>query len=212
MKQICSICHSQTSIWTRIKITDGFICGKCASKCSEHILDDIRKMTVNDIREHLVYRTENRNSQRLKEFHADTVLGKYEVIQIDTVHGLWLLKKNRPFYKRDNPDIFSLSQITDIRVQIKQECINTFEKLNGKNSRLSQWVGEKIIRKPLYGYWFYLLIEVRHEAFRLLKMRMNQYIIIDKTKESYRHMKEITENTADTLKQIVRKQENNTYD
>ncbi len=186
-------------------MADGFICGKCVGKCSEHILSDIRKRTIEEIRQHLDYRTENRNSERFRQFSPDITLGKYEILSIDTVHHLWSLKMDKPFLRNDNPDIFYLSQITDIRTEIKKECINSFERFNGKLSRVPTRLRRKINRTPLYGYWFYILIEVHHEMFHTLKMRINRYIITDWNKDTYRSTIKLTKEIADKLKELTKK-------
>ncbi len=185
-----------------MKIKDGFLCGKCVAKCSEHILNTIRTFTVSDIRKHLAYRHENKTSERFQKFRPDITLGKHQTLQIDSVHRLWSLNTNRPFRHNDNPDIFSLSQIKAIRTDIRKECINKFEKFNGKLSRVPNRLRRKINRTPLYGYWFYIMIDVQHEMFSTLTMRLNQYIITDWNKETYQNTVNMMNEITRTLQQL----------
>ena len=208
MGQTCSLCNNKASIWTRTKLKDGFLCKRCASQCSEHIIDTIAQFTAEDIRAHLVYRRENFNSKRFRLFSPDKMLGQYEVIFIDTVNRLWSLKTDKPFHKSDNPDIFTFEQILKVHYVIKKECINKFQKFNGKNSRVPKRLRRKVNRVPLYGYWFYVIIDVQHTMFRQLQMRINKYIVTDKNKDAYQNCMTSVEDIITELQTLILKERN----
>lgn len=173
-KNYCVICGAKASIWTRQVLSDGFLCSACAKQCSEHITR-YRDFSTDDIVEHLRYRKENYESERLAEFVPTLSLGEYEILRVDENNGYWLLKTEKRF-NNTNPDIFLLSQITDVKMIKKRECLNNFNE-NKKNGRKFK---TKKNRFPIYGYWFYIIIKVNHPFFDTINMRINKYIINEK--------------------------------
>jgi len=182
MKKNCVVCGDKASILTRIKLNDGFLCSDCAKKCSEH-LDDFDEITAEEIKNHLEYRKRNKNSAMLKNFVATMSLGEYEILRIDEPHGYWLLETEKRF-NNNNPDIFMLSQITDVEFVRKKECLNRFDSEDA-GQKLSTRFKRKKNRCPIYGFWFYIIIKVNHPCFTEINMRVNKYIISEKNQIEY---------------------------
>lgn len=182
MKKNCGVCGDKASILTRIKLNDGFLCSDCAKKCSEH-LDDFDEITADEIKKHLVYRKRNLNSDMLKAFSETMSLGNYEILRIDENHNHWLLETEKRL-KNENPDIFMLSQVTDVLFIRKKECLNNFNEDRKDNNFFSKFTSKKN-RKPVYGYWFYVVIKVNHPCFTEINMRINKYIIHEKNQIEY---------------------------
>lgn len=196
MKKNCVICGQNASIWTRRTIKDGYLCGSCEKKCSEHIYNYL-EMSSLDIKKHLIYRKENLESERLAKFEPTLSLGEYEILRIDKIHGYWLLKTEKRF-NNINPDIFLLSQIVDVKLIQKKEC------LNGFNDNSNKKFQSRKNRFPIYGYWFYVIIKLNHPFFNKITMRINKYIISDKNQIEYlgtlRNAQKITETIRELAK------------
>lgn len=182
MKKSCAVCGRKASIWTRIRIKDGFLCSACCKKCSEH-LEHFHRFSSADIKEHLKYREENKHSDRLKNFSPTISLGEYEILRIDEKNGSWLLKTEKRF-NNENPDIFKLSQITDVEFIRKKECLNRFDS-DTVSRRKNKRFKSKKNRFPVYGYWFYVVIKINHPCFKKIDMRINKYIISEKNQIEY---------------------------
>lgn len=182
MKKSCAVCGEKASIWTRLRIKDGFLCNTCAKKCSEH-LEYFHRFSSNEIKEHLKYREENARSDRLKDFSPTISLGEYEILRIDEKSGCWLLKTEKRF-NNENPDIFRLSQITDVEFVRKKECLNRFDE-NTVSRRAAKKLKRRKNRCPIYGYWFYVVIKLNHPYFNKIDMRINKYIISEKNQIDY---------------------------
>lgn len=198
MKNNCVVCNNKTSIWTRQRLKDGFLCSDCAKKCSEH-LEDFDKISTEEIKRHLAYRKENQHSERLENFTPTKSLGEYEILRIDEINGYWLLKTEKRF-NNHNPDIFKLSQITDVSFLQKKECLNQFDE-----EKASRKFNLKKNRHPIYGYWFYVIIKVDHPCFTEISMRINKYIINEKNQIEYLGAVRNAQNIVDIVTELADK-------
>lgn len=198
MKKDCVVCGNKAGIWTRHRLADGFLCSYCAKKCSEH-LEDFNKISTEEIKHHLAYRKENRHSERLEKFTPTMSLGEYEILRIDEVNGYWLLKTEKRFNNK-NPDIFKISQITDVVFVRKKECLNQFDEEKASNK-----FKLKKNRHPIYGYWFYVIIKVNHPCFTEISMRINKYIINEKNQIEYLGAVRTAQNIVDIITELADK-------
>lgn len=196
MKKNCVICGEKASIWTRQLIKDGYLCGSCEKKCSEHIHNYL-EMSSLDIKKHLAYRKENLESERLAKFEPTLSLGEYEILRIDKIHGYWLLKTEKRF-NNINPDIFLLSQIVDVKLIQKKECLNGF---NSSSNKKFQSLKNKF---PIYGYWFYVVIKLNHPFFNKVTMRINKYIISEKNQIEYLGTLRNAQKITETIKELAK--------
>lgn len=200
MKKNCAVCKDKASILTRIKLNDGFLCIDCARKCSEH-LDDYDEITAEEIKKHLEYREKNKNSKTLTEFKPTLTLGEYEILKIDEKHRTWLLDTGKRL-KNENPDIFCLSQITDVTFERKKELLNQYNENANSNSFLRKLFNRKNLW-PLYGYWFYVIIKVNHPYFSEISMRINKYIVEETNQVQYLSCVRYAQDTVDILNELA---------
>lgn len=202
MKKNCVVCGDKASILTRIKLNDGFLCSDCAKKCSEH-LDDYDEITAEEIKKHLQYRNKNKHSAMLKEFTATMSLGEYEILRIDELHEYWLLETEKRF-NNNNPDIFTFAQITDVEFVRKKECLNEFDSEEA-NQKISNKFKRKKNRCPIYGYWFYVVIKIKHPCFTEINMRINKYIISEKNQIEYLAAVRTAQDIVDVISELSEK-------
>ena len=201
MKKNCVVCKDKASILTRIRLNDGFLCNDCAKKCSEH-LDDYDEITAEDIRKHLEYREKNKLSKSLTEFKPTLTLGEYEILKIDEKHRTWLLDTGKRL-KNENPDIFYLSQITDVLFVRKKELLNQYKENKESKSKLIKFLNRKN-RWPLYGYWFYVVIKVNHPYFSEISMRVNKYIVNEINQIQYLSCVRYAQDIIDIISELAK--------
>ncbi|MEE0266123.1 MAG: DUF4428 domain-containing protein [Acutalibacteraceae bacterium] len=183
MKKNCVVCKDKASVLTRIRLNDGFLCSDCAKKCSEH-LEDYDEITADEIKKHLEYRKRNKNSKMLTDFKPTLILGEYEILKIDEKHNTWVLDTGKHL-KNENPDIFYLSQITDVISVRKKELLNQYKENTAiSTNRVVKFFNRKNLW-PLYGYWFYVVIKVNHPCFSEINMRINKFIINETNQTQY---------------------------
>lgn len=200
MKKNCAVCKDKASILTRIRLNDGFLCSDCAKKCSEH-LDDYDEITAEEIKQHLIYRKRNKNSQMLNEFKATKTLGDYEILKIDEEHKTWLLDTGKRL-KNENPDVFYLSQITDVVFERKKELLNQYDESKKSKNSLIKFLNRKN-RWPLYGYWFYVIIKVNHPCFSEINMRINKYIVNEINQIQYLYSVRMAQDVVDIVSELA---------
>lgn len=210
-KKSCFICGEKAGIFTRIKIDDGFLCGDCVKRCSEH-LDDYDTKTADEIRSHLDYREKNKQSKILKSFSPTISFGDYEILKIDPKNQTWVLSTSKRYYE-ENPDVFYLSQVTGCTVIEKKEILSQpstnadrdLSKTDKKTDRIRKKILPSSKHKPEYGYWFYVSISVHHPSFSKIVMRVNKFIIRSKNPEDYLQYKNQAESICDTFLQLCKK-------
>ena len=72
-KKICGICGGEIGLLGNRKLEDGNMCKNCAAKLSP-FFSDRRSSTLEQIREQLAYREENRDA--VAAFHTTRTLGR----------------------------------------------------------------------------------------------------------------------------------------
>lgn len=116
-KKNCDICGEKIGILGNRKLDNGNLCKKCAGKLSPWF-EERRHSTVDDIKEQLAYREENKNAVRnfkiTREFSGD----RYHVFMDDN-KGLFAVAFNMS--EQNNPDIVPLSAITSCRLEIDEQ-------------------------------------------------------------------------------------------
>ena len=116
-KKFCDICGEKIGLLGNRKLEDGNLCKNCAKKLSPWF-DDRRHSTVEQIKDQLQYREQNR--QALNSFRATRVIGDYYKMYIEEVNGVPVrfFVTDSDDYLEDNPDIISfadvLSCVTDM--------------------------------------------------------------------------------------------------
>ena len=71
-RKLCDICGKECNIFGGTKLKDGRLCKECVNKLSPR-LENLKHLTVDDIRDHLAYREEN--EEKVKNFNVTHVIG-----------------------------------------------------------------------------------------------------------------------------------------
>ena len=138
----------------------------------------------------------------LNEFKATLTLGEYEILKIDEEHCTWLLDTGKRL-KNENPDIFYLSQITDVNFVRKKELLNQYKENTDYTSGLRKFFNRKN-RWPLYGYWFYVVIKVDHPYFSEISMRINKYIVNEINQIQYLSCVRYAQDIIDIISELAK--------
>ncbi|MBP3891717.1 MAG: DUF4428 domain-containing protein [Solobacterium sp.] len=116
-KKICAICGKEIGLLGNRKLADGNMCKDCARLLSPWY-SDRKHSTIQEIEAHLAYRIENQKA--LEQFHPTKILGGNTKVYIDEATNQFLISKNTN-WKEGNPDIFQLSQVLGVNVEIEEE-------------------------------------------------------------------------------------------
>ena len=162
-KKFCDICGDKIGLLGNRKLEDGNLCKKCAAKLSPWF-SDRRNSTVEEIKEQLAYREENREAVNI--FETTRSLGAYTKVLVDENQGKFMITSASDLLEA-NPDVLDLSQITAVRSDIDES--ETEEKTKDKDGKLVSYMP----RRFKYSYNFYITVDVNHPYFDEMKFRVN---------------------------------------
>ena len=154
-KKYCSICGEKIGFLGNRKLEDGNLCKNCSAKLSPWF-SDRRSSTVEEIREQLAYREENRNA--VAALHVTRSYGEDTKVLIDEDAGKFIVTRARN-YTDANPDVIDFSQVTGVDLDIDEERSEEYT-TDKENKRVSY-------NPPRYtfSYDFYVVIRVNHRYF-----------------------------------------------
>ena len=121
-KKVCDICGGEIGMLGNRKLDDGNLCKNCAKELSPWF-SDRRHSTVEEIRQQLAYREDNKKKVQMFQITRD-FKGSNAHVFIDDQHG-WFTIASR-ISVENNPDILELSQITNCRLDVEQERTEAF--------------------------------------------------------------------------------------
>lgn len=162
-KKYCDICHNKIGLLGNRKLEDGNLCKECAAKLSPWF-SDRRRSTVEDIREQLAYREDNRAS--VAAFRTTRTLGRNTKVLLDEDAGKFMVTSARN-YQEANPDVLDFSQVTgcDLDIEEHKQELKHADK-DGKQVSF-------IPPRYEYSYDFYTIIHVNHPYFDDMRFRLN---------------------------------------
>ena len=129
-KKVCDICGGDIGLLGNRKLADGNLCKDCAKKLSPWMTDR-RQSTVEEIRDHLNYRQENR--QILATIHPTLVLGTGTKVYIDEAARKFFVT-HLSNWRDYNPDIIDLAQVIDVRTKVTEHRTEEYHRdREGKN-------------------------------------------------------------------------------
>lgn len=116
-KKVCDICSGEIGLLGNRKLSDGNLCKNCARKLSPWMTDR-RQSTVEEIRQHLIYRAQNK--RLLDRVHPTMAIGEgsYKVY-VDENAGCFFVTNNAN-WRDDNPDIVSIDRVVDARTEVTE--------------------------------------------------------------------------------------------
>ena len=166
-KKVCDICGGEIGMLGNRKLDDGNLCKNCAKELSPWF-SDRRHSTVEEIRQQLAYREDNKKKVQMFQITRD-FKGSNAHVFIDDQHG-WFTIASR-INVENNPDILELSQITSCRLDVEQE--RTEEFYEDKEGH------EQSYDPPRYNYSYDYKIElgVRAPCFNEMRMSLNTFSI-----------------------------------
>lgn len=162
-KKVCDICGEDIGLLGNRKLEDGNLCKKCAKKLSPWF-SERRHSTVEEIRQQLQYREENRG--RAAQFYTTRSIGEFTKLLLDEQHG-WLTVTSAYDLAEENPDILDFDAVTGCRMDIKEDRDELMRE--GPDGE------ERSYNPPryTYSYDFYVTISVRNPYFDEMRFRLN---------------------------------------
>ena len=112
----CDVCGNEIGLLGNRKLTDGNLCKDCARKLSPWMTDR-RQSTVEEIKQHLLYRAQNQ--RRVGTIRPTAVLGGNTKVYVDGSAGCFFVTRNSN-WRDENPDIIDLSQVMDVRTEVTE--------------------------------------------------------------------------------------------
>jgi hypothetical protein len=115
-KKYCDICGEKIGLLGNRKVEDGNICSKCAKKLSPFFTGR-KKSTVNEIKDQLAYREDNRKN--LESFNPTRSFGYKTKVLIDDGKQAFVVSRHSDF-RADNADIIPFGQVTGARYEVEE--------------------------------------------------------------------------------------------
>ena len=162
-KKVCDICGGEIGLLGNRKLEDGNCCKNCANQLSPWF-SDRRGSTVEEIKEQLQYREENKTA--VANFHVTRVLGDQTKVLLDEDAMKFIVTGARK-WQEENPDVLDFSQVTGCDLDIEEDSDE--EKREDKD-------GNSVSYNPPrynYSYDFNMTIHVNHPYFDEMQFRLN---------------------------------------
>ena len=111
-KEKCAVCGGKTSMLTKVKVSDGVICGTCRAKCG--FLAKVELKTTAQIINRIKSREEN--AIKVSNFTPTDAVGDF--IKVDRNSKTWCSPTQTSGFgvSDKNPDIFSFSDLIDFEL------------------------------------------------------------------------------------------------
>lgn len=139
-KKYCDVCGEKIGFLGNRKLENGNLCKDCAKKLSP-FFSGRRRSTVEDIKRQLTYREENKT--KLQNFKSDYTFGAGKKICFDFDNKQFIVT-GLSDWRSGNPDIISLSQVTNVITDVRENKEEIFYEDSEGN--------EKSYTPPRYEY------------------------------------------------------------
>ena len=162
-KKYCSICGEKIGLLGNRKLEDGNLCKNCAAKLSP-FFSDRRNSTVEDIKEQLAYREENKNA--VAAFRTTRTYGSDTKILLDEDKKQFIVTRARNIVDA-NPDVLDYAMVTGVDINIDEDA----DEEKRKDAQ-----GNYVSYNPpryTWSYDFELIIYVNHPYFDSIKVQLN---------------------------------------
>ncbi len=162
-KKYCSICNEKIGLLGNRKLEDGNLCKNCANKLSE-FFSDRRRSTVQDIKEQLDYREENKNA--VAQFRVTRTYGSDTKILLDEDKKQFVVTRSKNLIDA-NPDVLDYSMVTGVDINIDEDA-DEEKRRDAQGNYVSY-------NPPRYNwdYDFELIIHVNHKYFDTISVQLN---------------------------------------
>lgn len=166
-KKFCDICGEKIGLLGNRKLEDGNMCKDCAKLLSP-LFSDRRNSTLEEIKQQLAYREENKG--RLASFRSSMTFGEGRKIYIDTVNGNFVISSSKPgSWSDENPDVQALSSIMNCGLRVEEDKDEIYTQ--GKD-------GQRVSYTPpryKFYYDFYLDFTVNNPYFDDFSVKLNNF-------------------------------------
>lgn len=162
-KKYCDLCGEKIGLFGNRKLEDGNCCHNCAKKLSPWF-SQRRHSTVEEIRQQLTYREENKN--RAARFQTTRELGRAWRILFDENHH-WIAVTCDKDLVRENTDILEYAQLTGCRLDVDEH--RTELKRAGKDGKQASYEPPRYE----YNYNFDITVTVNCPYFDEMHFRLN---------------------------------------
>ena len=162
-KKYCDICGEKIGLLGNRKLENGNLCKNCARKLSPWF-SDRRRSTVEEIKEQLAYREENK--AKVSAFHTTRTLGTDMKVLLDEDAGKFMVTRARDLAE-ENPDVLDFADVTGCNLDIDESSTEIMrEGADGK---------EVSYNPPRYefSYDFYITIFVNNPYFDEIRFQVN---------------------------------------
>ena len=206
-KKFCSVCGGKIGIFGNRKLEDGNLCKECASLLSPWF-SDRKHSTVEEIKEQLKYREENKNA--VAAFRATRTLGTDMKVLLDEDAGKFMVTSSSKISEA-NPDVISFEDVTGCTVSADES--RTEVKRKDAEGKMVSYIPAHY----KYRYDLYCTINVNNPYFDEIRFRLNRdtielggstgvTIAPDPTKNvEYRSAEALGEEIKDTLTGVRQK-------
>lgn len=162
-KKYCDVCGEKIGLLGNRKLEDGNLCKNCAKKLSPWF-DERRHSTVEQIKQQLAYREENRS--KAEAFRITRTIGSDNTkLYIDDNAHRFAVHSGRDFVS-GNPDILDFSQAIGCDLEITEDRDEIFKTADGRSESYNPPRYE-------YSYDFKVTIRVDHPYFNEMKFDLN---------------------------------------
>ena len=166
-KKDCEICGKEVGMFGYKKLEDGEICKDCVKLLSPWF-DDRRHSTVEQIKQQLAYREENKAA--LNAFRPTVAYGERYTLRAELVNGVpsRFVVERTDSYKEENADIVNFKDVTSFNIDVRERD----REVKYRNSK-----GEEVSYHPPryeYSYDFYAQIHVNHPYFDDMRFQINR--------------------------------------
>ena len=131
-KKFCDICDGKIGLLGNRKLADGNLCKDCARLLSPYMTDR-RQSTVEEIRQHLNYREENK--KQVEHFAPTRILGNNTKVYLDENSRRFLVSRQRD-WRENNPDIVALSQVIECQLEVRENKTELYQQ-NAEGKKVS---------------------------------------------------------------------------
>lgn len=166
-KKYCSICNEKIGLLGNRKLADGNLCKECARKLSPRF-EDRKESTVEEIREQLKYREENK--ARLGSFRVTDIYGTAaEKMYADAEKKAFVVSFDPP--DKGNPDIVDFDMVTCCEPDVRESRKEI--RYKAPDGRTCSYQPAQYARE----FEFYLTLSVSHPYFDKIRFKLNSLTV-----------------------------------
>ena len=166
-KKFCDICGDKIGLLGNRKLEDGNMCKDCAKKLSP-FFSDRRSSTIDEIKQQLAYREQNKVA--LKSFRPNLTFGDGKKIYVDMANGNFVVSSFSPNnWDDENPDVMALSSIMSCNLKIDEDKDEIYTQ--GKDGQRVSY------NPPRYKFYYNFILEfaVNNPYFDDFRVQLNTF-------------------------------------